>query len=128
MSTVGPNQVDIPNNPIGVASFDHTKLAQLPEYQAAGKALDALVHAIRSAEIEGTQAEWLQAATDIAASLAYGDMCTQCRDSGPLAANGPIFPAMVELNSPEQLTARYECGECGHHWTTGWAVVLPDFG
>jgi hypothetical protein len=114
------------DNPIGVAPFDHTRLAQVPEYQVAAKALDALVHATRNANIEVAQAKWLQAVTDMAASLPYGDMCTQCRDSDPSAANGPNFPVAIELKNSEQLTAHYECGDCGHRWTTSWAVDLPD--
>lgn len=106
-------------NPTGLLPFDHRPLVQLPEYAAARRAIDDLIHAIRREEIEFPQAHFIEACGDMAASSAFADSCDVCDDL-PL-----IFPhrAVVVHGGVE---ADYVCPVDGNRWSTSWALKLPD--
>lgn len=110
-------------NPTGIATFDHGRIAGLPEYQAAGRALDALIHSMVRADANMTVQEFRNMALEVVASLAFGDECERC---------GVItFPFAAEVETPADgsagsLTARY-CCDNGHTWPCGWTTNAPLF-
>lgn len=112
------------SNPTGVHPFDHTRLAALPEYAPVGRALDTLVQAMNAQDINLTQAEFLTAVTDIAASLAYADGCRPCmrHDDEEVRRNTrPVTPYRTHIDGNGWLTGHYRC-PAGHTWTSGWST------
>lgn len=107
-------------NPAGVRPFDLTPLAYLPEYQAAAKAVNALVHAMNGAGIELGQAGWLTAIRDLTAAIPFADCCESC---GTMT-----YPhgATIEPDTAGGgwLTGRYRC-TCGQSWTCGYSTAAP---
>lgn len=102
-------------NPTGIASFDHARLAELPEYAAASRALDALARAIGRTERGMVQAEWLEVVTEMAAAGPYGDACQHC-------AGMPIrWPLGAEVVNG-WVRGVYRCETCGRAWRCGWSV------
>lgn len=118
------------SNPTGVDSFDHRRFSVLPEYAAASKALDELVHALNrsDAELKG-QAHWLVVVQEMAAALGYADSCQRCVRNAPdgeLPDDFPPAPApdAAEVRN-ETLLGQYRCPRCGDRWTCTYAVTAP---
>ncbi|ACZ92022.1 hypothetical protein [Streptosporangium roseum] len=106
-------------NPAQVTSFDHHRLADLPEYNRVGKALNDLLTAINRAEIEISQPEWLDAVRNLTAALPFADGCDECP---PVSIT---VPARTEIDTDGWLTGYYKCTEHGRQWTSGWALDAP---
>ena len=71
MTTKTPTSVT-PTDPSGARPYDHAAWAQaLPEWHAAAKALDALVHALNRTGLSTGQAGWLEAVQALAAGLSF---------------------------------------------------------
>jgi hypothetical protein len=115
-------------NPIGIAPFDVSGIAHLEEFQAAARAMDALVHAMRRDDIPMRQRDWLAAVPRIAAGLPFADNCRTCERAGLHGRELMTFPCSAEFQSDEWLTASYECLRCRSTWSTGWSPDLPDLG
>lgn len=120
MATTRPTK----GNPTGLATFDHGRIAALPEYQAAGRALNALVHAMNRAGIDVPIEDWLLMAPEIVAGLPFADDCERCQVT--------TFPYAAEVDTPPGesvggVSARYRC-DSGHTWTCGWSTNAPLFG
>lgn len=118
-------------------SFDHTDLARLPEYRAALKALDDLVHAIGKELPEDHPMQkrdaWFAAVETMARTLPFSDSCTQCRkawdrghpDSDPADwRDHSGWPFRAEVKDG-WMTGRYVCPN-GHVWKCGYSTTAPD--
>lgn len=110
-------------NPNTPRSFDHATLAALPEYQAARRAVDALIGATRRAIDDGAvpslgQATMAEAGKDFVLSAYAADDCPCCQR---VAGSPAVWPhaAIVEGDG---LLASYRCPRTGHHWTCGWTA------
>ena len=90
-------------NPTGVESYDHSRLARLPEHEAVSKALDDLVHAIQREGIALGQEEFLTVVVQMAASLGYADGCGEAD-----CALGTHWPYRTEVGDGD-LQGCYRC-------------------
>lgn len=107
-----------PDNVTGIRSYDWSQLPVelLPELHTIAQALDSLAHKGRRTEAL-TQAEFLELTRDLATSLAYGDMCSDC---------GQIrYPIATQVKG-SWLRGAYACTGCQRTWTCGYAVNAPD--
>lgn len=104
-------------NPAGVRTFDHRKVAHLPEYERASRTIDELAEAMVAAKVDIAQADWLGLVRDMAAALCFLDRCPECLDA--LAAP---YIASVEGDT---LRGVYRCRRCAHTWTCSWATWAP---
>lgn len=121
-------------------SFDHTDLARLPEYRAALKALDDLVHRIGKELPDDHPLQkrdaWFKAVETMARTLPFSDSCTRCRDHGlstdPQAwvdhpgdwRDHSGWPFRAEVKGG-WMTGRYVC-PAGHVWWCGYSTSAPD--
>lgn len=84
-----------------IPPFDHSDVADLPEYKAAASAIDELCH---TGKVKPGMLD------TIGLALCYSDCCTRCRNltlprSSEKAPNGPGS------------IAHYSCPRCGYLWT-----------
>jgi hypothetical protein len=109
---------------IASRSFDHTPIADLPEYHAARAAIDRLATAINRAEIDMTMADYIEATGDMARTSYAADDCECCTG---LLKDRPSWPhaAIVEK---AWLQGRYRCHRTGRTWTCGWTADLGMIG
>jgi hypothetical protein len=112
-------------NPAGVRSFDHRRLASLPEYHDAARSLNRLVEAIATAEgLALGQKDWLAAVRDLAASLPFADGCDRCLHDDD--AEWVVAPDSLAVEAERDwLDAHYRCPGCGVAWSCGWALWAP---
>jgi hypothetical protein len=101
-------------NPIGLRSFDHSAVAELPEYHAAAEALNALVHALEGRDV--TQEDWLKMVADVAAALPASQCCFECQGL-PL-----MHPWRVEVDAKGGADAYYRCPQCGTSDGAWWML------
>lgn len=107
------------SNPAGLGEFDHGELAGLPEYQAASRALDALVHPLRRDDVPIGQTQWLAAVAEMAAALPFSDTCEKCEGH---EASAP-YAVTIDEN---WVQGRYRCVN-RHTWTCGYALDVPNW-
>jgi hypothetical protein len=110
------------DNPTGIESFDHSHIAELPEYAAASRALHKLVQALNRAGTEVGQREWLRIVRQMASALAYTDICLACSNVFDPSEDELAGPIGAEVDDG-WLDGRFRCPRCGHSWTCGIAVT-----
>jgi hypothetical protein len=114
-------------NPAGVETFDHSPISALPEYAAASRALDNLVHAIKRARVGLGQDGWLRTVQEMVSALPHSDICRTCARSSGDGHDIPLpAPDGAEVQSG-RLSGRYVCPRCGSRWTRTYAINIPSF-
>ncbi len=93
-------------------SFDHTKVAGLPQYGAASRALDDLAHAVDGL----TRDEFLDLVRTMAEALSYSDCCTTGGCDDRMASYAPMAAEVWD----GWVRGIYRCPE-SHVWTCGYA-------
>ena len=100
-------------NPAGVRRFDHTRIAAVPAYRAAGLALRELVLALQDARTGMTQEQLLEAVRDLTATAGMFDDCPECLEQ-------LMPPVQVRLGDGGVLCL-YRCLGCEHIWMCSWS-------
>lgn len=108
------------NNPSRIRPFNNTTLAQLPEYQRAAEALNALKLAASHTTPRLDQDQWLTAVQDLATAIPFMDCCLDCDRATPPAA-------LTKIDNSGWMQPTYKCHPCNKTWTCGWSTAAPNY-